>query len=90
MKKAIVIFKSQLKYMTIIIALILFISQVYLNIVETTQKNNSKEITYLAEENKCNKSDYSTGILIAIFKCSLAFLAGGLISDMKFIKFGVI
>jgi hypothetical protein len=28
-------------------------------------------------------------ILNLIFKCCLAFLAGGLLSDMKFIKFGV-
>jgi hypothetical protein len=28
-------------------------------------------------------------MLNLIFKCSLAFLAGGLLSDMKFIKFGV-
>lgn len=37
-----------------------------------------------------NSEDCSEFLLICFFKCSLAFLAGILVSDMKFIKFGVI
>jgi hypothetical protein len=39
---------------------------------------------------ECEKhSNITMNMLNVIFKCSLAFLAGGLLSDMKFIKFGV-
>ena len=36
------------------------------------------------------EDDCSEALMICLFKCGLAFIAGMLFSDMKFIKFGVI
>ena len=90
MQKVYTLFRNGFKYMTILLALILLVGQVHSLMIERNQieeYQNPKEVI-VTEINECEKN-YSYYIFTAIFKCSLAFLAGGLISDMKFIKFGV-
>lgn len=77
-----------MKYMSVFLALLICSAQIYMGVKDyysdpQTIENDSVEII-------CSDSFSYTSIFIAIFKCSLAFLAGGLISDFKFIKFGVI
>jgi len=91
MQKVIILVKNQMKYMTILIALILFTSQIYMILIESNslEMDEKKSTSIKDNENKCIDY-YFNSLYIVVFKCSLAFLAGGLLSDMKFVLFGVI
>ena len=101
--------KTGLKYTTVLLAMIVFIGQIYYGFIKDynneqyeVEVSTDQGIDKISEINRisnfvtsdlCEKGDvsgYMMSILNLIFKCSLAFLAGGLISDMKFIKFGII
>jgi hypothetical protein len=91
--------KNNLKYTTVLIGLILFTGQLYfaitekenINIDDTTEsKTHTSTSTLNPNTISCDASSYLFNIFAIVFKCSLAFLAGGLVSDMKFIKFGVL
>lgn len=58
------------------------------SIINNTNSNENKNNK--TKTSGVNEEDCSEFLLICIFKCGLAFLAGILVSDMKFIKFGVI
>jgi hypothetical protein len=99
MQKVLKLVKGPLKYSTILIAIILFISQIYYGFIKSeedfkkiTNKNNLP-VTQDVED-QCERSNGNGDTFIKVFeiisKCLFAFLAGGLISDMKFIKFGVV
>lgn len=101
MHKAYSLVKSGLKYTTILVALILFIG-IFYNGLYKEMNQNEKLIVEEAEESGevppqgtdlCPTPNFSNrmwSVFNAVFKCSLAFLAGGLLSDMKFLKFGII
>jgi hypothetical protein len=95
MHKAVSFIKTQLKYSTLLIGIIIFMGQIYYGFIKSEE--DLKSISSLENKNEKNEdkcssspSDLISKIMMIIFKCSLAFLAGGLFSDMKFIKFGVI
>lgn len=97
--------RRNLKYTIGLVALFLFILQVY-NIVGEDKLESSKleEIATIIAENEnqhiyvenshtdfqCADGQIKKEILMGIFKCSLAFLFGGILSELKFIKFGII
>jgi hypothetical protein len=97
--------RRNLKYTIGIVALFLFVLQVY-NIVGEAKLESIRleelETVVVKRENpeiyvektqsdiQCAEGQVRTEILMGIFKCSLAFLFGGLLSEMKFIKFGII
>lgn len=97
--------RRNLKYTIGLVALFLFILQVY-NIVgeeklesikleEITTTISEKESQHIYAENshtdiQCADGQIRKEILMGIFKCSLAFLLGGILSELKFIKFGII
>jgi hypothetical protein len=100
MHKAYSLVKSGLKYTTILLALILFVG-IFYNGFYKEMKENEKIIvqgidvseTTLQSTDLCQNPNFSSqvwSLFNAVFKCSLAFLAGGLLSDMKFLKFGII
>jgi hypothetical protein len=100
MHKAYSLVKSGLKYTTILLALILFIG-IFYNGLYKEMIENEKLIVEEAEVSEtspqstdlCPTPNFSNrvwSLFNAVFKCSLAFLAGGLLSDMKFLKFGII
>ena len=76
MQKVIILVKNQMKYMTILIALILFTSQIYMILIESNSlEMDEKKLTSLKEnENKCIDNSFNS-IYIVVFKCSLAFKA---------------
>jgi hypothetical protein len=96
MQKAYSFVKSGLKYTTILLALILFVGQVYHGFIK--EEINNPHIAEIIEVTSTstdlcadpNFSNQALGVFNLVLKCSLAFLAGGLISDMKFLKFGII
>ena len=97
--------RRNLKYTIGLVAMFLFVLQVY-NIVsevklETVRleeleepKMNKESTTLLSEEtpseNQCSEGNLKSEIWMGVMKCSLAFLFGGLFSEMRFIKFGII
>jgi hypothetical protein len=97
--------RRNLKYTIGLVALFLFVMQVY-NIVGEAKLESIKleemKTTIIEKETQhmyveitqsdiqCADGQFRIEILMGIFKCSLAFLFGGLLSEMKFIKFGII
>jgi hypothetical protein len=100
MYKAYSYVKSGLKYTTILLALILFVGIFYNGFYkemydkEKLQVEESEvSVTSPQSTDLCQTPNFSNRVWSlsnAVFKCALAFLAGGLLSDMKFLKFGII
>ena len=82
MKQLLSSIKQNLRLGVALFGVFIFSNQIYQIIYE--KQSIKTQITI----NNCEIGlfDY----LMIVFKCSLAFLAGGIISDWKFIKFGVI
>lgn len=53
------------------------------NLLLANESVETKQIEVICEENSSNLGT-------ALIKCSIAFLLGGLISEMKFLKIGII
>ena len=88
--------KKNFKYAICLLAIFIFTIQIYQIVTEekiievsndvSNIENNSDPI---AVQEECKKSEINaSSILMCVFKCSVAFLFGGMISDRKFIKFG--
>jgi hypothetical protein len=94
MQKTFSYVKECLKYTTILLAVLLFIGQIYLGFIKENQEINIKEKHLLSPiQNEVNdecQNSLLKNLGNLVFKCSLAFLAGGLISEMKFIKIGIL
>jgi hypothetical protein len=73
------IYKQCYKGLLVLLCAIVAIVQIYLMLGEV---NNSEEV-----DGNCKEVQYSR-IFEVCMKCSLAFLAGGIISDLRFIKMG--
>ena len=97
--------KKSFQYSLCILAITIFTFQVYQIINEEHITDASKEITdevFLNAINslpivqnvnneKCEKSHFSlSSIFLCLFRCAVAFLFGGMISEMRYIKLGTI
>ncbi len=78
--------RNNLKYSLGLITILLFVIQIC-HIVKEGEKHVIQTETSGTTEQDCPKR---IDIWVSVFKCSLAFLFGGLLSDLKFLKFGVI
>lgn len=76
---------SKCQYLICFLGLMIFTMQIYYIANEKPLKAEN-----LPEEICADSGMNITDLMITIFKCSLAFLFGGMISDMKFVKFGII
>jgi hypothetical protein len=84
--------KNYLKYFTYSLALILLIIQVFTLITEekSLNKNLNKNIfENLTKAEFCQREN-KTKYAIYLAKCFMAFFSGFLLSDMKFLKIGII
>ena len=73
------IYKQCYKGLLVLLCVIFAIVQVYYMLSEV---NSSEEV-----DGNCKEVQYSR-IFQVCMKCSFAFLAGGIISDLRFIKMG--
>jgi hypothetical protein len=84
--------KKNFKFALCILAITIFTIQIY----QIVNEEKMAEISYsktekshiVIEEEQCHGLRLSN-IFSLVFKCSIAFLFGGMISDGKFIKFGL-
>lgn len=64
-----------------VLCLSLFLSAKLIHTIINERANSDQEVS----SERCNESYI---IFYSLCKCSLAFLFGGIVSDLKFIKFG--
>jgi len=84
--------KNALKYVTFAIAILIMIIQFYFISVEITNQELSLESLAIKENSKneyCQESGL-TKLRDLIFKSVMAFFAGCLLSEKKFIRIGII
>ncbi len=86
--------KKNFKYTVCILALTIFAIQIYHIVTEENIKSSEIKVKVpelSVNDDKCKSpTAYVSGILTSIFKCSIAFLFGGLISDRRYVKFGAL
>jgi hypothetical protein len=85
--------KFHLKYTIFLIALMIFLIQIYILLFEEEDykgiSHKSNFLRYSTKEDYCKKK-ISTKYLEYLGKCFLAFFSGCLISEKKFLRFGAI
>lgn len=79
------VYTSSIKYIGLMLCLFVLTAQIYCIWEDLSEKNNTAVV--ITEED-CETSYY--GLTVTMLKCSVAFLLGGMFSDFKFTKFGVI
>lgn len=88
------IIKISLKLITVVLALVLLLIQVYYiffeeEILFTNKLVHGNTVNNMAEAQYCEEFN-KTKYLEILFKCLLAFSSGCLLSEMRFIKTGVL
>ena len=84
--------KNALKYITIALAILIMTIQFYLITTEITKKDLSVSVAFskdIPKMNYCEESNM-TKLSDLAFKSVMAFVAGCLFSEKKFIRFGVL
>lgn len=77
--------RKNLKYSLCFLTLTILAVQIF-HLVNEGEKHHVNTVIEHSETENCPKQ---IDIWMSVFKCSLAFLFGGLLSDMKFLKFGI-
>lgn len=84
--------KNYLKYFTLSLAVIILIIQTFTIITEdknsNTQKNPKNLFENLTKAEYCQREN-KTKYAIYLAQCAMAFFSGFLLSDMKFLKIGI-
>lgn len=87
-KKAI---KNSIKLFSIIVAITILVAQAYIIINESSFSNNNSKIPFdaITKAKYCEDKRLSK-YTDALFKCFFAFISGCLLSEIKFLKTGII